>query len=49
LVRIMPYRTMDDMIAGAVITFTNITASKALEAELRAEIARLKGLLAGKN
>jgi len=49
LVRIMPYRTMDDMIAGVVTTFSNITASKAMEAELRAEIARLKGLLDAKN
>jgi two-component system CheB/CheR fusion protein len=40
-VRIMPYRTMDDVIDGVVITFLNITAAKALEAELRAEIARL--------
>jgi len=44
LVRIMPYRTLEDVIAGVVLTFTNITAAKALEAELRAEIARLKGL-----
>jgi two-component system CheB/CheR fusion protein len=42
-VRIMPYRTMEDVIAGVVITFSNITAAKALEAELRAEIAKLKG------
>lgn len=41
-VRIMPYRTMEDVIGGAVITFTNITEAKSLEAELRAEIARLK-------
>jgi two-component system CheB/CheR fusion protein len=40
-VRIMPYRTMDDIIGGVVITFSNITAAKALEAELREEIARL--------
>jgi len=45
LVRIMPYRTMEDVIDGVVITFTNITAAKALEAELREENARLKGLL----
>jgi hypothetical protein len=31
-----------------VITFANITATKKLEAELREEIARLKGLLEGK-
>jgi chemotaxis methyl-accepting protein methylase/outer membrane murein-binding lipoprotein Lpp len=40
-VRIMPYRTMDDVIGGVVITFSNITAAKSLEAELREEIARL--------
>ena len=34
-VRIMPYRTQDDRIDGVVITFTNITGSKALEARLR--------------
>ena len=44
-VRIMPYRTMEDIIAGVVITFANITAAKALEAELRLEIARLNSLL----
>jgi len=41
-VRIMPYRTMEDVIGGVVITFTNITVAKTLEAELRAEISRLK-------
>ncbi len=44
-VRIMPYRTMEDVIAGVVITFANITEVKALEAELRLEIARLNSLL----
>jgi two-component system CheB/CheR fusion protein len=44
-VRIMPYRTMEDVIGGVVITFSDITAAKTLEAELRAEIARLKKLL----
>ncbi len=44
-VRIMPYRTMEDSIGGLVITFTNITAAKALEAELRAEIEKLKSAL----
>jgi two-component system, chemotaxis family, CheB/CheR fusion protein len=34
-VRIMPYRTLDNMIDGVVITFTDITESKRLEAELR--------------
>jgi two-component system CheB/CheR fusion protein len=44
-VRIMPYRTMEDVIAGVVITFSNITAAKGLEAELRAENTRLNALL----
>ena len=47
-VRIMPYRTMEDAIVGVVITFSNITAAKALEAELRAENSRLKDLLVAK-
>jgi two-component system CheB/CheR fusion protein len=42
LVRIMPYRTMDDVIGGVVITFSNITAAKTLEAKLREEIEKLK-------
>jgi two-component system CheB/CheR fusion protein len=41
LVRIMPYRTMEDVISGVVITFSDITAPKALEAQLREEIAKL--------
>ncbi len=44
-VRIMPYRTKEDVIAGVVITFLNITTAKALEAELRAEIEKLKDRL----
>jgi two-component system CheB/CheR fusion protein len=28
MVRIMPYRTMENIIGGVVITFTNITAAK---------------------
>jgi two-component system CheB/CheR fusion protein len=34
-VRIMPYRTLDDRIDGVVITFSDITAAKTLEAKLR--------------
>ena len=34
-VRIMPYRTMDSRIDGVVITFTDISAAKALEAMQR--------------
>lgn len=41
LVRIMPYRTIEEVIDGVVITFSNITAAKRLEAELREENARL--------
>jgi two-component system CheB/CheR fusion protein len=44
-VRIMPYRTMENVIGGVVITFADITKAKSLEAELREENARLKGLL----
>jgi len=36
LVRLMPYRTQDNKIDGVVITFSNITAAKKLEAALRA-------------
>lgn len=34
-VRIMPYRTLDDRIDGLVLTFSDITESKNLEAKLR--------------
>jgi two-component system CheB/CheR fusion protein len=33
--RILPYRTLENMIDGVVITFSDITAYKKLEAELR--------------
>jgi two-component system CheB/CheR fusion protein len=39
--RILPYRTLDNMIDGVVITFMDITVSKKLEAELRATEMRL--------
>lgn len=35
LVRIMPYRTIENVIDGGVLTFTNIGAIKKLEASLR--------------
>jgi hypothetical protein len=35
MVKIMPYRTLDNVIDGVVITFSDISASKKLEAELR--------------
>lgn len=41
-VRIMPYRTMNDVIAGLVMTFTNITSAKKLERELREENDKLR-------
>jgi two-component system CheB/CheR fusion protein len=44
-VRIMPYRTLEDVIGGVVITFADITAFKKREAELLEENARLKRLL----
>ncbi len=42
LVRIMPYRTLDNRIDGVVITFSNVTVSKTLEAELRKTQAALE-------
>ena len=39
-VRIMPYRTTDNVIEGVVITFIDISVAKRLEAELRAAVAR---------
>jgi two-component system CheB/CheR fusion protein len=44
-VRIMPYRTLEDVIGGVVITFAEISPAKKLEAELRKEIAMLKSQL----
>jgi chemotaxis methyl-accepting protein methylase/PAS domain-containing protein len=35
-VRVMPYRTMDNRISGVVITYTDITSAKKVEAGLRA-------------
>lgn len=37
-VRIMPYRTLENVIDGVVLTFTDITIAKRLEAELRMKI-----------
>jgi two-component system CheB/CheR fusion protein len=42
IARIMPYRTMDNRIDGVVITFTDITAAKKLEAKLRSDTARIE-------
>src|SRR4029077_2474836 len=41
-VRIMPYRTQDDRIDGVVITFTDISVAKTLEAQLREKHAILE-------
>ena len=41
-VHIMPYRMLDDRIDGVVITFTDITVAKTLEAKLRATQAGLE-------
>ena len=46
--RILPYRTLENMIDGVVITFTDISAAKRLEAELRARETTLKGMLDAK-
>jgi two-component system CheB/CheR fusion protein len=39
MVRTMPYRTLENMIDGVVITFTDVTASRTLEAKLRESLA----------
>jgi chemotaxis protein methyltransferase CheR/two-component system CheB/CheR fusion protein len=36
-VRIMPYRTQDNVIDGLVMTFIDISATKKLEAQLRSQ------------
>ena len=36
----MPYRTLENRIDGVVITFSNITAAKTLEAQLRQSQAK---------
>jgi two-component system CheB/CheR fusion protein len=42
LVRIMPYRTLENVIDGVVITFIDISAVKGLEARLRQAQAELE-------
>jgi len=44
-VRIMPYRTQDNHIDGLVITFSDVTVSKKLEAELRASQSKPQDLV----
>ena len=47
LLRIMPYRTIENVIDGGVLTFTNINAVKRLEASLRTSEGRLQRLFDG--
>ena len=44
VVRILPYRTIEDKIDGVVITYTEVTTAKTLEAELRRLLAEQQGL-----
>jgi two-component system CheB/CheR fusion protein len=44
-VRVMPYRTMENVIDGVVITMVNITALKGLETALRRSRDRFGALL----
>ncbi|WP_025918091.1 PAS domain-containing protein [Herminiimonas sp. CN] len=37
--RIMPYRTLENVINGVVLSFADITAAKHMEAELRLKIS----------
>ncbi len=43
-VRILPYRTLENVIDGVVITFTDATATKRLEATLREQTSQLRQL-----
>jgi len=42
VVRIMPYRTLDNVIDGVVFTFTDASASRALEIALREQASQLR-------
>ena len=46
--RIMPYRTIDNVIDGVVMTFSDITTAKKLEAKLRQAYDELETRTAGK-
>lgn len=46
-VRIMPYRTLDNRVEGVVITFTDISVSKTLEAQLRKTQLGLENVITG--
>jgi two-component system CheB/CheR fusion protein len=41
-VRILPYRTLENVIDGVVITFTDVTGTKDLEAQLRQQASELR-------
>ncbi|MCF8178038.1 MAG: PAS domain-containing protein [Sulfuritalea sp.] len=41
-VKIMPYRTMDNVIDGVVITFSDISRAKSLEAQLRVDVGKAR-------
>jgi two-component system CheB/CheR fusion protein len=43
--RVLPYRTLDDVIDGVVITFMDVSAAKRLEGELRQSRERFGALL----
>jgi len=43
-VRLMPYRTQDNVIDGLVITFTDVSTSRALESTLREQASQLHGI-----
>jgi chemotaxis methyl-accepting protein methylase/PAS domain-containing protein len=49
MMRIMPYRTLDNRIDGVVITFADITLAKTLEAKLRSKHASLKQSVADRS
>lgn len=40
IVRVLPYRTLDNVIDGVVLTFTDITERKKIELELQMQMAR---------
>lgn len=43
-VRVLPYRTLENVIDGVVITFSEVTATKSLEEKLRAQAGELQAM-----